>query len=442
MLARPSYFFLSAFAGSLLVGAALAVGCAHPSTSIGIADVVVTPSDDVATVLTATWTTSAPATGRVRFGLEGALDRVTPDTEEGTEHSMDLLGLPADADVSVQVEVGTEHSETVAVPTGALPADIPTTTASGDAPGQFLLTTATGPANWILMIDDQGRTVWYHRDDRGLSVFRARPSVDGTGIVYTSVIENGLASPDSEVIHVPWAGGAEQAVAVPDLAHDFVEQPDGTVVSLAFATQDGVEGNDLLAIDAAGAATEVWSTWDCFDPVENPGDDPEHGWTHANAVDLDPVTGQYTVGLRNLATLAVVDPTDRSCPWALGGSGGTLEISGARFIHEHQFERTADGMLVFDNDGAPGNESRAIEYAIDLPAGTATERTTFVADPPLYSFIMGDVHRFLGGDTLVLWSTPGMIDRMDPDGVRVWRVEIGADGPLGFVEALDDPYAR
>lgn len=397
-------------------------------------------SDDVVTVVTVRWQTSEPVAGRVRFGTEGERDRVTPDTAVGTDHTAVLVGLPAEAEVSLQVEAGDASGEVLTATTGSLPADVPGTVLTGAEGEGFLLTTSTGSVNWLLMLDPLGRVVWYHADERGLSVFRARVSADGSGVVYTSVLEGGRPSDSSEIVRVPWAGGSGSAVRVPALAHDFVELEEGTVVSLASPVIDDIEGSSLLAVEADGAQTELWNTWDCLDPIANAGDVGDPGWTHANAVDRDPDSGGYFVGLRNLGTIVLVDPTDRSCPWALGGSGGTLDIDGARFIHEHQFERTAGGMLVFDNDGAAGSVSRGIEYAIDLEAGTASEMQTFEADPPLYSFIMGDVHRFANGDTLVLFSAPNVIDRYDAGGARVGRLEIDGTGPLGFASVLATPY--
>jgi hypothetical protein len=302
-----------------------------------------------------------------------------------------------------------------------------------------MVSTVGETANLVLLLDPDGNVTWWHQDTRGLSVFRALATHDGQGVVYASAIYNGGPAADSALVRVPWDGSSEEAVPVPNLAHDFVEKPDGTVVAVNYVTQDDILGSGLVQIDRDGATTQLWTTWDCLDPVANPGDDPEHGWTHANALDYVPDEDAYLVGLRNLGTILRVD-ADGTCPWGFGGSGGTVTISGPRFIHEHQFEKTDGGLLVFDNDGAPGNESRALEYAFDEAAGTASLTTTFSHDPPLYSFIMGDVHRLPDDDTLVLFSVPHTVDRFGPDGVVKWSVELGGDALLGFFQPLASPY--
>ncbi|MBA2321564.1 MAG: aryl-sulfate sulfotransferase [Deltaproteobacteria bacterium] len=412
---------------------------------IEISEVEAVVSDDVATVVIVTWRTDVPTRGHVLFGVEGEGERATADTPEGTEHRAVLVGLPANAAISGEVVSGDSTAPLPPLETGSLPDDIPTTSFEGEPGDDFALTSATVAgseeiaSNWVLLTDPAGRVVWYHRDDRGLSIFRARASVDGAGVVYASVLENGGPSENSELVRVSWDGSTESAVAVPNLAHDFVEREDGVVVSLGYVFRDDIEGNDLVEIRADGSTESLWTTWDCFDPVENAGDDPAHGWTHANALDYDLASGDYLVGLRNLATIARVDTATRTCPWGFGGTGGTVDIEGTRFIHQHGFELAGDRMLVFDNDGGAGNVSRGIEYAFDEDALTATEERVLVADPPLYSFIMGDIHRLDDGGTVLLWSVPQLIDRLDAEGVRVGRLSIEGGAALGFVELIRDP---
>lgn len=418
----------------------LLLACGGPSVEITGARAELA---DVGTVVVVTWQTSEPALSRVAFGVGGATDRSTPaEAEPSTDHRAVLVGLPPDSDVTWRIQSGDAATDPATITTGALPDGVPATTATGSGNDRFLLLPSTGDvqagdANWILLLDPDGAVTWAHEDTRGLSVFRARVAGDGSGIVYGSVIDGGGPAAGSEIVRVAWTGEELSALPVPDLAHDFVELADGTVVSLAYETRDDVLGNDLLAIHADGSFEQVWSAWDCYDPVTHPSDDPQHGWTHANALDLDPATGEYLVGIRNLATITRVDPVTRTCPWALGGVG-TLDVDGARFIHQHQFDVDGDTVLVFDNDGAAGNVSRAIEYAVD--GETATEVRTFEADPPLYSFILGDTERLPDGDTLVLYAVPQTIDRVDGGGERVWRLEVEGGGPLGFVEVLESPY--
>ncbi len=418
------------------------VGTTDGSASIDVTGLKAEVSTAIATVVTVSFTADVQGALTVAFGVEGALDREAPVVSDGTSHTALLLGLPADTNVSYAVRVDGADGPTQTVLTGSLPAGVPATTTTGPRDGFVLTSRTTDFGDWILMLNGEGQVVWYHADTGGLSTFRARPSVDGSGIVYSRAIVAGGPSPDSALVRVSWDGETASEIAVPDLAHDFVEVADGTLVSLRYETREGIEGNDLVSVSATGEATQIWSAWDCWDPAIHIGDDPDHGWTHANALDLDEATGLYLVGLRNFATISAVDASARSCAWGFGGVGGTVDVEGAAFLHQHQFEWAGDRMLVFDNDGAPGTVSRTIEYSFDVAAGTATEVGVRRATPDLYSFIMGDVLPTESGGTVALWSVPGVIIDFDAAGAETWRLTFTDKGPLGFMTLLDTPYEQ
>jgi hypothetical protein len=404
-----------------------------------VSEVVATVSERVPTVVTVTWRTEQPTVGWVEFGPEGEEVRQTPrEPEPRTEHEVVLVGLPPETSVQFTVRGDDADGEPQGVTTGALADELPVLSVTGEPDElwrSFPVLSASTDDVLLVLLDPQGRIVWSWKDTRGGSVFRSQILHDGSGIVYSSTLREAEPSEESALVKVRW-DGTEEVLPVPWLAHDFVELPDGTLVSLTYVTVDGVQGNALVSVSPDGQLTPGWSTFDCFDPVSNPGDDPEHGWTHANALDYDEETDSFLVGMRNLGTIAEVDRATGSCGAAYGGTGGNVELQGATFYHQHQFERTGELLLVFDNDGAPGNESRVLEYALD----TGELVRTFRADPPLYSFILGDVSRQADGDTLVTWSVAGLMDRLAPDGTRELRIAAETPAIFGFTQIVADPY--
>ena len=94
----------------------------------------------------------------------------------------------------------------------------------------------------------------------------------------------------------------------------------------------------------------------------------------------------------------------------LCGATFTFAPGAARFLHQHQFQVRGNRILVMDNDGSPGNESRVLEYELDLDAKMATQVWSYVADPSVYTFVLGEPMRFDDGSTFVNWSAAG------PDG--------------------------
>lgn len=417
----------------------LLIGCGPGVVASPPTHVSALLSETMPTVVHITWTTASPEVGQVAFETDGLLTRTTPlEAVASTEHAATLSGLPQDTAVTWQIFSEGGTSDVSEIRTGVLDG-APVLTVQGSGQDHFVATPmVTGDAAALALIDPMGRLSWYFDDPQGLGVFRVRIANDGSGIIYSSAIEAGLAVSSSGFVRVSWDGDAT-FTPVPLLTHDFVELDDGTLVALADDTRDGVSGNKLVSVALDGTLSDLWSTFDCFDPVTNPGDDPEHGWTHANALDYDHSEDQFLVGLRNLGTLVAVSRSTGDCPFAVGGSGGNVEVNGGTFLHQHQFERVGDRLLVFDNDGAPGNTSRVLEYDFDETALTANVVREIVADPPLYSFILGDVFRFSDGDTLVTWSVPGTIDRIDAAGSRTWRVEAPDNTVFGFSTVVREP---
>ena len=86
----------------------------------------------------------------------------------------------------------------------------------------------------------------------------------------------------------------------------------------------------------------------------------------------------------------------------------------------------------FDNDGPAGLASRVLEYSLDFDANLATEVWSYQTDPPIYNFVLGDVSRFDNGDTLIVWSVNGQIDRVNAAGDVLWQLNTSLGSALGF----------
>jgi hypothetical protein len=94
-----------------------------------------------------------------------------------------------------------------------------------------------------------------------------------------------------------------------------------------------------------------------------------------------------------------------------------------------------------DNDGAPGNESRVLEYALDLQNQVATEVWSYVASPSLYTFVFGEPLRFDDGSTFINWGAAGQLERLDAAGTSIWQVNTSAGYAFAFHTLADSLYA-
>jgi hypothetical protein len=290
----------------------------------------------------------------------------------------------------------------------------------------------------VTIIDAAGQIVWYHMDDRNLDFYRARLSVDGKSLLYNAAKISGEPSPTSEIVRVSLDGTQTSTIPIPLLAHDFVEHPNGTIGALAFEDRDAagtrVRGNKLVEVALDGTQRTVWTSWNCFDPAAAPGDDPQQGWTFANALDYDVAEDAYYVGMRNFSSIARVNRETGACDWVLGQYGATLTFApgASRFLHQHQFEVRGSRILIMDNDGAPGDESRVLEYELDLVAKTATQVSSYIASPSVYTFVLGEPSYLADGGRFVNWSAAGQMERLDSSGTQVWKLNTGAGFVFGF----------
>lgn len=426
----------------------LLIACAGKDSAEGdnaITNLTATVSELIPTVVTVTWTTEQPSLGQVAFGPDLAL--LTPLEETATtEHSAILLGLPADTTTGWQVLLDDgSASEEQTVTTGLLPNVLPTTTVEGSGHDQLTVTTLLGSVTGAAIIDGDGEFVWFYQDERGLDVYRARLSLDGTSLLYNAGSVSGDPSEDSVLVRVALDGSEETTISVPLLAHDFVELPDGTLTAIAveYREVDGVEvrGDRLVEIAPDGTQTDVWSVWDCFDPAEDVGTDEEIGWSFANALDYSEAEDAYYLSIRNFSSITKIPRGGTTCEWVFGTTGATLPAPSEPFLHQHQFQVLEDSLLVFDNAGG-GSVSRAREFSFD-PSGATTpeEIWSYTPDPAIFTFVLGDVARLDDGDTMVDFAVGGEIVRVEPDGEVRWRLQTQLGYAFGFFSPEPDLYA-
>lgn len=407
------------------------------------ADVVAEVSPQISTVINVSWRTDEDAIGYVEYGTTEALGLSTPLEEAPQrDHRASLLGLEADTVYYYRVATwdgdDAARSGLSSLRTGNLPIGMPALAHTGDGHDQFTLVPILGATTAVTILDPKGEIVWYHTDDRELDFYRARLSRDGTSVIYNAASVSGDPADDSELVRVSLDGSSTSSIEVPLLAHDFVELEDGTLAAIVVEYRDfegqPLRGDKIVEISPDGTQTTVWSAWDCFDPAEVQGDDPEQGWTFANALDYDPGDDAYYLGMRNFSSIAKVNRASGACEWVLGLVGSTFDFASgsSRFLHQHQFQVRGNHILIMDNDGSPGNESRVLEFELDVEAQLATQVWSYVASPSVYTFVLGEPIRFDDGGTFINWSAAGQMERLTAAGEVSWKINTGAGYVFGF----------
>ncbi len=444
---------------------AWACGPTEEDMSTDPIDVRAEVSEHVSTVVNVSWDTKKPSIGYVEYGPTKELGLNTPPAEaETTSHTQTLVGLKPDTLYYYRVvswEGDAGQSEVKSIRTGYLPPGLPTLELSvAGGHDQYVVTPVLGSERSVVIIDPDGEIVWYYRDEETpYEHLRARASRDGKGVIYNATEMTPDPVADSEIVRVSFDGSERKSLPIPYLAHDFVEHPDGTIAALTLEDRDmdgmNVRGNKIVEMDPEGNLTDIWTSWNCFDPTEHPGDEPNIGealgWTFTNALDYDSASQVYYVSIHNFSSIAKVSRATGECEWVLGSTAATIEfdINADIFHHEHQFHifgdstpsRTPARILVMDNEGSlNGQESRILEYDLDFETGVATQRWSYTSNPPVYTWVLGEPQRLAGNDTFINWSTAGQMERVNQSGEVTWKLNSKLGAAFGFGALVENLY--
>ncbi|GEM_PF-980742 len=408
-------------------------------------DIVAEVVDEVVTVIRVRWTTDVETRGRVRFGDSAALGRQTDRTELGTEHQVLLLGMPELTQVHFQVvsedadRVETWSTDVGTVSTLALPEYLPKLTATGTATSWdgVLVGPIAGMVNYAVMIDNQGRIIWYDEIPEGGQLIRTSLSLDRTAMItYMAGVRGSLE--EGTVTRWTLDQAESTTLSTPGIDHDMLELPQGGYAAIVVveprdpaAAPENSLADAIVEFGLDGSTREVWNAWDVLGEHAL----PETNWTHANGLDFDADIDAYTLSLKDFQGLVQVDASSGETNWILGSAAeqftyleGTLEVP-----NHHQFDVVDGGVVLFDNGDSIQGYSRAVELALDLDAMTAESVWSFRHDPDYLVLHKGDVIRLDDGNTQVVWSGEGEIQDVTPLGEVVWQVNTDS-GDFVFLE--------
>ena len=217
--------------------------------------------------------------------------------------------------------------------------------------------------------------------------------------------------------------------------------PDGLLQDCAFQEVD-LETNDVRF---------TWRATDHFDLPETMGADyydhkNGYDWFHMNSL-FKTRDGNYLISVRHLRTVALINGTDGSRIWQVGGkrnsfrdlSDGQATNFGyqhhARFIdptftlEDSKVEITLfDNHVMFESAPTPGCDhdcSRGLHIELDLDAMTARVVREYYHPRSVQAWAQGGYHALPNGHALIGWGTVPMFTEFDNDGNIVMDVQIG-----------------
>ena len=296
---------------------------------------------------------------------------------------------------------------------------------------------------YAVIFDSRGALRWY-RDFGEQDIFGARQQTNGNFTVFAGS-SNGYTPSEGAFVEVTPAGDSVRSITALGSTytdpHELVTSFDRhnqhvadylfgyDIGTVGFATHD-LDGAETLAlhqvlrIDAAGVVDTLidahhWSLSDAIEPPELPDLD------HPNSIDFD-LDGGVIVSYRSLSAVVKIDPETRAVVWQLGGVKNQFRFVNdplGGFDGQHTVRVLPDGhFLIFDNGWTHTPQmSRAVEYALDTKAMTATMVWQYRANPPIFNDYTGSVERLVNGNTVVGFTREGTFDEVQPDGKRISR---------------------
>ena len=419
------------------------------------------PNNVISAVVTAE--TQDARSVRVELGTGGSFQERTPEFEvSGATHEIPVLGLLPETDYSLRVVATSASGDTaiglpLAFRTGRLPESIARLEVSAQGtpePGYTLLSpNITGAPHPPVIIDNAGRVVWYRETPTKVVDFQLQPNGH-----FTAAVEVGAPLPFFAAVYEEWdvLGNVVDTWTVH--GHEFtdlheirlledgqealllgfvVETPD---VSPFAEVSAPVVGNVLQRVTRAGGVAFEWNTFDHY-PLEDADDHvwirPEAGGydhTHANAIELDR-DGNYLLSTRHFSEITKIDSRSGEIIWRMGGGKGNEFTflndprNGFSAMHSIRVLENGNFLLLDNGNGHTPRSSRAVEYAIDEEARTATLVWSF--EPGIFSCCMGFAQRLAGGNTLVNLGQDYRVFEVSPAGDVVWEARLPGAG-AGF----------
>ena len=287
-----------------------------------------------------------------------------------------------------------------------------------------------GPGqNGPLILDRQGRIVWFHPLQAGFKTYDFRvQSYEGKPVLtwwqgdapgaYGGGTGLLVDSSYRVIATVKGANGYQ-----PDI-HEFRLTPQGTALVLVYVPvrwdlraaggPNGKAALDSIAQEIDIKTGRVLFEWHSLGhiPLSESYSKyvPGHpiDYTHLNSVSLDN-DGNFLISARNTWSVYKVDRRTGKIMWRLGGKRSTFKMpKSSYFVGQHDFERAADGTYtLFDNGSIlppPRRPSRGLVFSIDAGARKAQLVRALREPQGRGTFSQGSVQVLPNGHYVIGWG--------------------------------------
>jgi hypothetical protein len=418
-------------------------------------------SPKMATVGIVEWSTTMSnlASASIVYTLDGAAPSVlnnggtAPVDLTKSSHRTLLLGLKPSSDYTFHIEATAANGAACKSPdyglptTGVLPPDAPVISrtvsdAAAQAKGFIVTSSGVTYGNYAIIIDADGVVVWYAESP--IQCTRARMDYEGVNMWMVAANEDNSTG-EMRFVSMDGQTTMTNISGLADAHHDFAVLP-GKIAAMVWTTTDIDAESDLVEMssDGSGAAAAVFKIGANLYVGGSSAAEATNAY-HCNSILYHAADDSFTIGDRD-PNLYVKASHAGAVEWQLGGSCTNAPAGASHCVPEswqvnHGHHLLDDGTMLVFNNNTNGSPSDALEFKLST-AGTmsATSVEAFTSGS-LTSNVLGDVQRLPNGNTLITYSTDGVILEVDPSWAMVQTLT-GSYGYADWRETLYGPPAR
>ena len=392
----------------------------------------------IGTVGIVTWsTTLAGATSaKIDFGLTTSYGMTAPVSTIAASNRTLLLGMKTQRMYNYRITAmaGSMSCEspnytimTGSLQTGLMKPTLNPATATGLSGGFLITALYQGTPTTAFILDADGDYVWAFGGIGG-QLTGARMSYDGKYMWINNA--NVPSSQGAMVRRVSMDGMTNENYSsmFTGMNHQMAILPDETVAYYAYGSNGCDDVKEFKPSGAApgGTGKTVVNSRSALRIND--------GMCHLNNIQYSPEDDSLVFSNLQSSQVAKVKRSDGSTTWIMNGSSATITginwSGGNHGIHLLGLNR----LLIFNNNngGQPAG-SIAKEYMFSGTTGMQIWSYT-AANPAQPNMVMGDLQRMANGNTVVCYSTRGVIDEVNAQGMLLQRMTAAGTGNFGYIE--------
>lgn len=320
----------------------------------------------------------------------------------------------------------------------SVPSDFPRVviTARGNPSGDYiwLENSDQGGQTYKMILDNQGNPVFYQRG--GSWDFKPQKNGLITWATFVGVDKNFNYVRSYSAVN-GYGTDMHELQVMEDGSYFLIGDGSSLAVDMSRFVSNGnpsawVLENVVQQFTAEGDLIFQWRAWDHLDvgsqqPFVDLTSD-NFDFPHMNAIDVDE-DGHILVSNRSSSECTKIDRDTGEVIWRLGGAQSTLTFVNDPLngpSGQHSFRSIGHGhYIMFDNGNLHNpSVSRAVEYAVDPVAKTATLVWQFRDTPDKYTLYMGNVQRLTNGNTHINWVLAAYPKAVEVDSNGVKQLEL------------------